>query len=195
MIHRVKEISKLLGLKKILERFPMLKGAFYKILWLLAPGKPRVVTTKYGFKLLIIPRDRGIGFPLWVGHEFEPETVKIFQKFISPGDIVFDVGANIGYFTMLASQLVGRRGRVVSFEPVPYLNELLKSSANLNRFQNILPLQIALSNKQGEGVIYTDKKNYGLASVVPTNVINWDKKAIQVVFTTLDRFVRENYAI
>jgi FkbM family methyltransferase len=166
----------------------LFRPTLYKILWLFAPKRPKVITTQYGFKLLIIPRDRGVGFPLWIGHEFEPETVKIFQKHVKPGYIVFDIGANIGYFTMLASKLIGNSGKVVAFEPVPEFLEMLKFSANLNNFSNILPVQIALSDKPGDGIIYMDVENYGLASVSLNNVLK-PKKKILNKFTTLDRFI------
>ena len=52
-------------------------------------------------------------------HHHEPETVTFFEKNIKPGDSVADIGANIGYFALLFSDLVGENGKVVSFEPSP----------------------------------------------------------------------------
>jgi len=192
VINRIKELSNLFGIKKIFNKFPLFRTTLYKILWLFAPKRPRVINTQHGFKLLIIPRDRGVGFPLWIGHEFEPETVKIFQKHVKPGDKVFDIGANIGYFTMLASKLVGNAGKVVSFEPIPEFLEMLKFSANVNNFLNIFPIEIALSDKPGEGIIYMDVENYGLASVSLYNVLKPKQKILKIKFTTLDLFVSEN---
>ncbi len=46
-------------------------------------------------------------------------TTQLFKKVINEGDVVVDLGANIGYFSLLAAQLVGARGKVYSFEPEP----------------------------------------------------------------------------
>ena len=52
-------------------------------------------------------------------HSHEDETVSFFKAHLKPGDVVADIGTNIGYFTTLFSTLVGESGRVVSFEPSP----------------------------------------------------------------------------
>jgi hypothetical protein len=55
----------------------------------------------------------------------EEATTALFKKIVKPGDVVLDLGANIGYFTLLAAKLVGDRGRVHAFEPEEYRNEWL----------------------------------------------------------------------
>ncbi len=186
----------LLMLKKLLKLFGInkvnpVKKIIFEFLFYVAPKRPTVIPTKEGFKLMVVPRDRGVGFPLWIGHEYEPQTSKIFKNFISSGDIVMDIGANIGYFTLLAARLVGQYGKVLAFEPVPYFLELICSSARLNNLTNITAFQMALSDTPGEGHIFLDKKNLGLASPVSNNVIDLSE-SLQVKYTTIDIFCEEN---
>lgn len=66
-------------------------------------------------------------FGLW-----EPETTKIVKDNVKLGDVCLDVGASIGYFTLLFSRLVGKNGKVLSFEPttnqIPYIKENIRKN-------------------------------------------------------------------
>jgi FkbM family methyltransferase len=63
--------------------------------------------------------------------------------------VVVDVGAHIGYFALLAAQLVGERGRVFAFEPMPTTYQLLTMNIKANGLKNIIPIQKAVWNKSG----------------------------------------------
>ncbi len=65
----------------------------------------------------------------------EPAVCALFEKLIQPGDAVVDVGANIGFLTLLACKLSGPEGRVVAFEPNPDVHELLQSNVEINAFR------------------------------------------------------------
>ncbi len=71
----------------------------------------------------------------WLG-SYEYEKQKCFIKRLKPRDVVFDVGANVGFYTLLASVLVGNEGKVIAFEPLPrnlaYLNRHIKMNHCLN---------------------------------------------------------------
>lgn len=66
---------------------------------------------------------------------YERETTLFFGTWLRSGDTVIDVGANIGYFTILAAQMVGEAGAVHAFEPNPRVAALLRQSVVLNRFE------------------------------------------------------------
>ena len=68
---------------------------------------------------------------------------------IHDGDCLFDVGANIGLFTLIAAAVVGRKGRVVSFEPTATTFERLVDNVRLNRFSNVSCVNVALSDSSG----------------------------------------------
>jgi FkbM family methyltransferase len=74
---------------------------------------------------------------------------------LEEGQVFFDIGANIGFYTLFAARRVGPQGRVFSFEPDPMTFESLKRSASLNGFDWVRPVNIALSNRAGEIPFYT----------------------------------------
>ncbi len=78
--------------------------------------------------------------------EPEFETVK---KYVSPGDWVFDIGANVGHYTAKLSRLVGLEGRVFAFEPVSESFELLTANSRFFPHSNVTLLNIAASDKTG----------------------------------------------
>jgi predicted methyltransferase len=65
------------------------------------------------------------------GKLYEPEVTAVFGRVSRPGDVVIDVGANVGWFTLLAASLVGPGGKVVVCEPGP--DNLAKLQANIDR--------------------------------------------------------------
>jgi predicted methyltransferase len=65
------------------------------------------------------------------GKLYEPEVTAVFGRVLRPGDVVIDVGANVGWFTLLAASLVGPGGKVVACEPGP--DNLAKLQANIDR--------------------------------------------------------------
>lgn len=75
----------------------------------------------------------------------EPE-VQLLGDLVGPGDWVIDVGANVGHYTLRLSELVGSRGRVLAFEPVPDTFELLAAAACLAPFHNITLFNAAASS-------------------------------------------------
>jgi len=77
----------------------------------------------------------------------EPSTTRLFEELVKPGDVVVDIGANIGYFTLLAAKLVGSKGRVYAFEPEPRNFGFLKKNIELNGYTNVFAFQKAISDK------------------------------------------------
>lgn len=75
----------------------------------------------------------GIDLYIYIFGTFEPSTQKRIRTLVKPGDVVFDVGANIGAHTLLLSQLVGATGKVFAFEPTDYAFNKLRDNLNLNR--------------------------------------------------------------
>lgn len=82
--------------------------------------------------------------------EFEPESTRVVEKLVGPGDVALDVGANIGYFTLLLSRLVGERGRVIAFEPTEHYGNVLRRNLSANGVRNCRVESLGLSNEEGE---------------------------------------------
>ena len=70
------------------------------------------------------------------------------------GEVVIDVGANIGIFTLKSSKKVGEKGKVVAFEPKKRNYDLLSRNIRINKCQNVLPLNIAVSDSNCNGTLY-----------------------------------------
>lgn len=81
--------------------------------------------------------------------EEEPEMA-IINDLVKDGDSVLDIGANFGAYTKLFSNLVGEKGQVLSFEPIPEVNEYLKANLRSGNIHNVLAHNFALSNSSGK---------------------------------------------
>lgn len=95
----------------------------------------------------------------------EPSSTELVRRLLKPGDVFVDIGANIGYYTLLAASLVGSGGKVYSFEPSPQTYVRLVDNINLNSFHNIIPYRLAISDKLSIIKIYIDENSQDLNSI------------------------------
>jgi len=79
---------------------------------------------------------------------YQIAVTEAMKKILKPGDTFIDVGAHIGYLTAIGASLVGQKGVVYSFEPVPFYFESLKKLAQINPNYNIVVKNCALGEKQ-----------------------------------------------
>jgi len=84
----------------------------------------------------------------WLG-SYEMSKRKAFEEEIPKGAVVFDVGANVGYYSLLASVLVGERGRVYAIEPLPRNVHFLQRHIEINHLDNIEIIEAAVSDHAG----------------------------------------------
>ncbi len=82
----------------------------------------------------------------WLG-SYEYEKRIIFERTVREGSIVYDIGANVGFYSLLASELVGKKGKVFAFEPNPRNLYYLKKHLELNKVSNVQILEYAVSDK------------------------------------------------
>jgi len=80
---------------------------------------------------------------------FEAREREFLNRFLRPGDVFVDVGANIGLFTLIAAKRVGAEGKVLAFEPTAKSFGRLVDNVQLNEFSNVECLNLALSDSQG----------------------------------------------
>lgn len=81
---------------------------------------------------------------------FEPDETLFINDFLKRGDIFVDIGANIGLYSLMAAKKIGKEGKVYSFEPVNKTFSRLLENIEINKFNNIIPVKKALSDKNGE---------------------------------------------
>lgn len=98
--------------------------------------------------------------------EYEAEELIFFENTIKEGDVFVDIGANIGLYTLYASNLVGNNGKVISFEPYGDNFRFLEHNVSLNNKNNIVLEKLAVSRAKKHISIAYDKKdaNRGMAS-------------------------------
>jgi FkbM family methyltransferase len=73
---------------------------------------------------------------LIVRGRLEPPVQEALRRLLAPGDVFYDVGANVGFFTLVGARLVGPTGRVVAFEPVPWCAQAVAHNIALNAFEH-----------------------------------------------------------
>jgi FkbM family methyltransferase len=102
-----------------------------------------------GYRICVSPRDN-LGYLLGTT---EPHLQRAIRRYVSDGDTVYDIGANIGYVSLSFAKRVGSKGRVFAFEPIPETFDLLAKNVELNKLNNIKTLNVAASDSTGETII------------------------------------------
>lgn len=96
-------------------------------------GRDRMLIDLVYGGMLVVPADDYSLMPaLTTWGAIEPPLTKFFAGHVKPGHTIVDVGANVGYFTVLAAKLVGTQGRIIAFEANPATCDLLKDNLSLN---------------------------------------------------------------
>jgi FkbM family methyltransferase len=117
---------------------------------------------------------------------FEPREIQALKRLIKPGWVAVDVGANLGYHTLILASLVGSNGRVYAFEPVTETYGQLMQNISLNPYANILPLHTALLDRPQTIQFVVPLHNKGKARMASGNL-----GTETVTATTLDAFCDE----
>lgn len=102
----------------------------------------------HDLKIFLNPQDDSVGKHIFLS-SYEKETISFIKKYLNYGDTAVDIGANIGYFSLIFSNLVGETGRVHSFEPSQREFYHLCENIRINRTKNIFPNQLAIGNENG----------------------------------------------
>lgn len=151
-----------------IEKAPACNLLFLRMynLFLRAFGQTYKCRTYFGATMYCNPRDFLQHIILHFG-VWEPNISATIEGILKPGDVAVDVGANVGYDTLLAASLVGPTGSVVSIEASPRIFKSLESNIASNSFRNIRPLQVAVSESEGVVDLYSGpRSNSGLTSTV-----------------------------
>lgn len=120
---------------------------------------------------------------------FERDVEAVFERVIRPSMTVVDLGANIGYFTLKASSLVGPEGKVFAFEPEPENYKILCENVKLNHGKNVEPVCAVVQAEEGVCLLYRDKKNHGAHSLSKGNLLSEESSSVSCKATSLDRFL------
>jgi len=129
------------------------------------------------------------------GRRYEPRTADYLIASLKPGDTFVDVGANHGYFTLIAASRVGASGRVYAFEPNPMVFGQLAAHVRLNDFDDRVRLvDTALADADGTAALFVSEcaLNSGLSSLVTPEPrlrgLLSPERAVPVTTETFDRW-------
>lgn len=180
----------LAGLKKILRptsSVPFIGKLYPTLSGVLKNYGEVVVKIKdlWNYKMYLNVTDVGLSHMLLLKKEYEREETNFLKKIIKQGDVFVDIGSNFGYYTLLASKLVGKRGKVFSFEPDPYNFSILQRNIKINKCSNVLCVNKAVGEKDEKINFYIDAENLGRHNLIP----NWSKHILTVDKISLDNFL------
>ena len=118
----------------------------------------------------------------------EPFETELVKKGIKEGDVVLDIGANIGYYTLIFAKLVGEEGKVFAFEPEPENFALLKKNVEINGYKNVILVQKAVSNKTGRTKLYLCEESAG-----DHRIYDWldGRQSIEIEVIRLDDYFKD----
>jgi FkbM family methyltransferase len=138
--------------------FPASKAIEFYIRW--RRKSLKVARVQIGSLKYFCDPSEGVGMELANKGSYEPGTTAIFSSLLTEGINVIDIGANIGYYTILAARRIGN-GVVFSFEPEPFNFSLLQKNCDENQLRNVRLYRLALSDKRSRSQLYLSPTNSG----------------------------------
>ena len=115
----------------------------------------------WGGKIHVHNDDTGSLSTLSISGVFGPRDTQTMKDNVFSGNIVVDLGANIGYFTCLLAKIVGEGGKVFAFEPDPRNLKLLRRNIQENNYKNVIIADKAVSDVNGSCTLYSSQKKFG----------------------------------
>jgi FkbM family methyltransferase len=144
-----------------------------------------IINFRNGYTIEVRPRFSDVTMLMesWGMKYYNPPGFEMHEN-----DIVIDIGAHIGSFTLYASKFV-TTGKIYSFEPLPENYSMLIKNVKINNIQNIKTYKIAISNYTGTSHLHLyDGPHTGSSSLYERN----SKKKIKIKTITLEKFIKEN---
>jgi FkbM family methyltransferase len=160
----------------------------YRGLYARLRPKETITIAFRGHRLHLDLTDVVVARSLVTSGEWEQYETRIFSETVEEGMVVVDIGANIGHYTLEAARRVGKAGKVFAFEPEPHNFSLLCRNIEANGYQNVVPVQMALSNRTGAARLTLSPDNLGGHHFENSRE---NGKAVTVGVTTLDEYMRE----
>lgn len=172
-----------------LGRLPGVRG-MRDILYKILTPKQKTYLKFDGFQMYVDPQDTGVSRELIGKNIYESLETSLFLETVTTNSVIVDVGANIGYYSLLA--VVGSQGSatVYSFEPEPNSYRYLLDNIELNQTRAIVPVNMALSDQEGSICFFVHDSNGGKHSIVKPGTTSTQ---IHVEATTLDLFARNHH--
>ncbi|HEX3036647.1 MAG TPA: FkbM family methyltransferase [Thermodesulfobacteriota bacterium] len=183
------KITILRAVRLVLCKFTVLTRSSYFIRKKYPGYAVRVIN---GSKMMLdLKNDPGISRDLYIYSKREVDTTNymLSDHLLQLGDVVLDIGSNIGYYSLLESRLVGQNGTVYSLEPVEKNFNILQKNVELNRIANISCYKLAAGDKISRTSINVSMKG-NWSSIGHINEAKWFEKIEEVPMVTVDKFLQ-----
>ena len=174
-------------LRRHLGRLPAVKRVHQRLTRSLlctpADGTGLLRASVHGFEMYVDAREVRAGLFL---RDNRRALTAVFESLISPGDTVVEVGAHVGYFTLVAAKRCGEHGKVVAFEPDPHNYSILLKNVQANHLNYVDAVQAAVADQTGEFTLHLA----GSSFMHSLGEVASDPKAekVRVKCVTLDDF-------
>jgi len=178
-----KKAKKNLGGHEILSKFPFLRPLNN---FIISQAKTKFAIIE-GHKMFLDQHDT---LKLSTNGIFEPFETNLVKKAVRKGSVVLDIGANIGYYTLIFAKLVGEQGKVFAFEPEPFNFKLLKKNVEINNYQNVILQNSAVSNNNGKTKLYLSQEQSGTHRIFPSHICS--NNYVEVEMVRLDDYFKKN---
>jgi len=119
----------------------------------------------------------------------EPLETELVKEEIEKGDIVLDIGAHIGYYTLIFANLIGEDGKVFAFEPDPTNFDLLRKNVKINGYKNVILVQKAISHKTEKLKLYLSDDDSGGHAIY--NPCDGRRQSIEIEAIRLDDYFQD----
>jgi len=140
-----------------------------------------------GHKMFLDPKD---SLGLSVNEIYGRIETQIVKNEVQSGNTVLDIGANIGYFTLIFAKHVGNTGKVFAFEPEPRNFELLRKNIQINEYNNVVLENRIVSEKNEKIKLYLSENNAGMHRIYPSHFCSENFVELQSV--SLDEYFKNN---
>jgi len=151
-----------------------------------------VAVTDYGCRILIDTRNKQ-HLKIISHGVYEKAVGWAINQYLKPGEVFVDVGANIGFFTLMACKIVGPKGKVFAFEPNPVIYDMMDTSVFANSFgKRCVTRNIGIFNKEGNLDLTWDDANHGGGRLVTHDQTHIEKNMATVKLKKLDDILSRN---
>lgn len=153
----------------ILHTFRFIRRPLFYITIFLFFRKRKIVFIDYKdikYKLILDPKNGFLDKEIFFYKSNDLEVLELFRRYIKKGNNVLDIGGNVGHHSLFLSYMVGKTGKIFTFEPIKRLAEQIKESASINSINNIIVNNFALGNKEEKSIINLGENHLGGSSIL-----------------------------
>ena len=179
----IRKIIRATGLMGPIRR--LIGPAAGRFLFRLSPGAAGPVQI-HGHRMYLASPGRFPPVNMSMGR-YEPRTTQLFKEILQPGMVVIDIGAHVGYYTLIAAKQVSTTGRFYAFEPDQDNHSLLLKNIELNGYDNVTVTNKAVSDRVGRSELFLTNLDSGRHSMYHHGLP--ERGSVSIDTTTVDSFL------